>query len=64
MNKTIQPAVSPAPTFAPEVQELIDISIRLNRDGAPAVVCAARHALNLFPKKSPCQVIRLKRAEA
>lgn len=50
-------AVSPAPTFAPEVQELIDIASRLNRDGVSAVVCAARHALNLFPKKSPCQVI-------
>lgn len=64
MNKTIQPAVLPAPTFAPEVQELIDIASRLNRDGVSAVVCAARHALSLFPKKSPCQVIQFKRAEA
>ena len=51
-------AVSPAPTFAPEVQELIDIASKLNREGLSGVIGIARHALKLYPKKQPCQVIQ------
>jgi hypothetical protein len=58
-----QPAVSQAPTFAPEIQELIDIANKLNREGFSGVIGIARHALNLYPKKSPCRVIQFKRAE-
>lgn len=57
-------AVSPAPTFAPEIQELIDIASKLNREGVTGVIGIARHAINLYPKKQPCQVIQFKAAKS
>ncbi len=47
--------VSPAPTFAPEIQELTDIAGRLNREGLSGVLEIARHALQLYPKETPCR---------
>lgn len=47
-------AVSPAPTFAPEIQELTDIAGRLNREGLSGVLGIARTALQFYPKGKPC----------
>lgn len=51
-------AVPPAPTFAPEIQELIDIAGKLNHEGLSGVLGIARTALQIYPKGKPCRAIQ------
>lgn len=47
----------PAPTFAPEIQELIDIASKLNHEELSGVLGIARTALQL-PKETPHRAIQ------